>query len=75
MFKAAIDGFGRVIAGVGVVEVGQDVPGSAFECPAQCDDFCERARHTRADGEALARCACGTHREHHQQGAQHGRDP
>ena len=41
MFKAAIDGFGRVIAGVGVVEVGQDAPGSAFECPAQRDDLRE----------------------------------
>ena len=39
MFEAAVDRFGRAIAGVGVVEVGQDVPGSAFECPAQCDDF------------------------------------
>ena len=48
---------GPAIAGVGVVEVGQDVPGSAFECPAQRDDFCEGARHARADGEVLARCA------------------
>ena len=47
MFEAAVDGFGRVIAGVGVVEVGQYVPGSAFECPAQCDDFCEGARDAR----------------------------
>ena len=31
MFKAPVDGFGRAIGGVGVVEVGQDVPGSAFE--------------------------------------------
>ena len=35
MFEAAVDGFGGAIAGVGVVEVGQDVPGSTFECPAQ----------------------------------------
>ena len=35
MFEAAVDGFGGAVAGVGVVEVGQDVPGSAFECPAQ----------------------------------------
>ena len=33
--------------GVGVVEVGQDVPGSAFECPAQRDDLCEGARDAR----------------------------
>ena len=31
MFEAAVDGFGGAIGGVGVVEVGQDVPGSAFE--------------------------------------------
>lgn len=30
MFVAAVDGFGRAIAGVGVVEVGQDVSGSVF---------------------------------------------
>ena len=35
MFETSVDRFGRAIAGVGVVEVGQDVPGSAFECPAQ----------------------------------------
>ena len=35
MFEAAVDGFGGAVAGVGVVEVGQDVPGSAFECSAQ----------------------------------------
>ena len=48
MFKAAVDGFGRAIAGVGVVEVGQDVPGSAFECPAQRDELGQAPRHTRA---------------------------
>ena len=31
MFEAAVDRSGGAIAGVGVVEVGQDVPGSAFE--------------------------------------------
>ena len=31
MFEAAVDRFGRAIGGVGVVEVGEDVPGSAFE--------------------------------------------
>ena len=39
MFEAAVDGFGRTVSGVGVVEVGQDVPGSAFECPAQRDEL------------------------------------
>lgn len=34
MFEAAVDGFGRAIGGVGVIEVGQYVPGSAVECPA-----------------------------------------
>ena len=48
MFEAAVDGFGRVIAGVGVVEVGQDVPGSAFECPAQRNDPAQAPRYTRA---------------------------
>lgn len=47
MFEVAVDGFGGSIAGVGVVEVGQDVPGSVFECPAQRDDLCEGARDAR----------------------------
>ena len=47
MFEAAVDGFGGTACGVGVVEVGQDVPGSAFERPAQRDDLREGARHAR----------------------------
>ena len=47
MFEAAVDGFGGAIGGVGVVEVGQDVPGSAFECPAQRDEFGEAPRYAR----------------------------
>ena len=39
MFKAPVDGFGRAIGGVRMIEVGQDVPGSAFECPAQRDEL------------------------------------
>ena len=31
MFEAAVDGLGGAVAGVGMIEVGQDVPGSAFE--------------------------------------------
>ena len=31
VFEASVDGFGGAACGVGVVEVGQDVPGSAFE--------------------------------------------
>ena len=41
MFEAPVDRFGRTVAGVGVVEVGQDVCGSAFECPAQRDELGE----------------------------------
>ena len=47
MFKAAVDGFDGAIAGVGVVEVGQDVPGSAFECPAQRHELAQTPRYTR----------------------------
>ena len=31
-----------------MVEVGQDVPGSAFECPAQRDELGQTPRYTRA---------------------------
>ena len=48
MFEASVDGFGRAIAGVGMVEVGQDVPSSAFECPAQRDELAQTPRYTRA---------------------------
>ena len=47
MFEASVDNFGGAIAGVGVVEVGQDVPGSAFECPAQRDELGQTPRYTR----------------------------
>ena len=47
MFEAAVDGFGRTVAGVGMIEVSQDVSGSAFERPAQRDDLCEGARDAR----------------------------
>ena len=39
MFETSADGFGGAIAGVGMIEVGQDVSGSGFECPAQRDDL------------------------------------
>ena len=48
MFEASVDGFGGAVAGVGVVEVGQDVPGSAFECPAQRNELSQTPRYTRA---------------------------
>ena len=47
MFEAAVDGFGGAIAGVGVVEVGQDVPGSAFERSAQRHEFGQVPRYAR----------------------------
>ena len=47
MFEASVDRFGRTVAGVGVVEVGQDVPGSAFERPAQRDEFGQPPRYAR----------------------------
>ncbi len=43
MFEASIDGFGGAACGVGMIKVGQDVPGSAFERSSQCDDLCEGA--------------------------------
>ena len=48
MFEAPVDGFGRAIGGVGMIEVGQDVPGSAFECPAQRNELAQTPRYTRA---------------------------
>ena len=48
MFKAAVDRFGGTVAGVGVVEVGQYVPSSAFECPAQRHELAQTPRYTRA---------------------------
>ena len=47
MFEASVDGFGGAVAGVGVVEVGQDVPGSAFERSAQRDELGQPPRYTR----------------------------
>ena len=47
MFKAPVDSFGRTIGGVGMIEVGQDVPGSAFECPAQRNELSQTPRYTR----------------------------
>ena len=48
MFETSVDGFGRTVAGVGMIEVGQDVPGSAFECPAQRDELSQAPRYARA---------------------------
>ena len=48
MFETSVDSFGRAIGGVGMIEVGQDVPGSAFECPAQRNELSQTPRYTRA---------------------------
>ena len=48
MFEASVDRFGRAIGGVRMIEVGQDVPGSAFECPAQRDELGQTPRYARA---------------------------
>ena len=48
MFKAPVDSFGRTIGGVRMIEIGQDVPSSAFECPAQRDELSQAPRYTRA---------------------------
>ena len=47
MFEAAVDRFGGAVAGVGVIEVGQDVCGSAFECPAQGGELGQAPRYAR----------------------------
>ena len=61
MFEAAVDGFGRAIAGVGVVEVGQDVPGSACECPAQRDELGQAPRYARGGQRGVFNCLCIRH--------------
>ena len=47
MFEAAVDGFGRTVAGVGMIEVSQDVSGSAFERSAQRDELGQAPRYAR----------------------------
>ena len=47
MFEAPVDGFGGTACGVGVIKVGQDVPGSAFERSSQCDELGQTPRYTR----------------------------
>ena len=47
MFETSVDGFGRTVAGVGMIEVGEDVPGSAFERSAQRDELGQPPRYTR----------------------------
>ena len=47
MFEAAVDGFGRTVAGVGMIEVSQDVSGSAFERSAQRDELGQAPGYAR----------------------------
>ena len=47
MFEGCVDGFGGTASGVGMIEVGQDVPGSAFERSSQCDEFGQAPRYAR----------------------------
>ena len=47
MLDASVDRFGSTVAGVGMIKVGQDVPGSALERSSQCDDLREGARDIR----------------------------
>ena len=47
MFEASVDGFGGAACGVGVVEVSQDVPGSAFERSAQRDELGQAPGYAR----------------------------
>ena len=71
MFEAAVDGFGGAACGVGVVDVGQDVPGSAFECSAQRHELGQAPRYARGgqcvdvglvSGPCSHSCrACGRH--------------
>ena len=58
MFEASVDGFGGTACGVGVVEVGQDVPGSAFECPAQRNELGQASWYARG-------CQCVDFGLHH----------
>ena len=47
MFEAAVDGFGRAACGVGMIEVSQDVSGSAFERSAQRDELGQAPGYAR----------------------------
>ena len=58
MFETSVDGFGRTVAGVGMIEVGQDVPGSAFECPAQRNELGQASWYARG-------CQCVDFGLHH----------
>ena len=48
MLEAPVDRFGRAIGGHEGDRSRQDIPGSAFECPAQRDELAQTPRYTRA---------------------------
>lgn len=57
MFEAAVDGFGKAACGVGVFEVGQDMPGSACKCPVQRNELGYAARNARIEvGVLISAC-------------------
>ena len=47
VLQAPVDRLGGAVGGTGVVEVGQDVVGSAFERSAQRDELGQTPRYTR----------------------------
>ena len=63
MFEAAVDRFGRAVAGAGPVEVGQHVGGSLFQGSAEGSEFDERGRDAAAEaGDELLHQAMATGR-------------
>ena len=56
MFEAAVDGFGRTVAGVGMIEVSQDVSGSAFERSAQRDELGQTPGYARGVSVLISAC-------------------
>lgn len=49
MFQAAVDGLCGSVGCAGAVEVGQDVDGAAFQCPAESDQLGQGGRDVSAD--------------------------
>ena len=47
MFEVAVDGFGGTACGVRVIDVGQVVPGSAFEDPTHRHELGQAPRYAR----------------------------
>ena len=49
MFEVSVECVGGAVAGVGVVEVGQDVAGSFLQCSSQGDVLSEGGRYAMRD--------------------------